>query len=98
MDQLGEDPFGERDVGGCAGQRDLVAADVHVGGEQLLGDPQVLVAGAEQAEGGGIRNGEPGLRSLSGGILGLGDVPGDVGSGGSTRYGSGHVASGLLSR
>jgi hypothetical protein len=98
LHELGEDAFGERDVGGGAGQGDLVAAHVHVGGEEFLGDAQVLVAGAEQAEGGGVGDGEPGLGRLGGGVLGLGDVPGDVGSGGSTRYGSGHVASALLSR
>ncbi|AEK45272.1 hypothetical protein RAM_33995 [Amycolatopsis mediterranei S699] len=71
---------------------------MHVSGKELLGDAQVLVAGAEQAESGSVRDGEPGLSRLDGRILGLGDVPRDVGSGGSTRYGSGHVASGLLSR
>ncbi|WP_283613363.1 hypothetical protein [Mycolicibacterium poriferae] len=33
LDELGDHPLGQRDVGGFTGQRDGVAADMDVGGE-----------------------------------------------------------------
>ena len=47
-DQLVEQPLDQRDLGGLAAQRDLVAADVDVGVEGLLDEREVLVAGAEE--------------------------------------------------
>ena len=48
-DQFGEHPFGERDVGGFAGQRHRVAAHVQIGGQEALECAQIFVGGTEQA-------------------------------------------------
>ena len=49
-DQLVEEPLGEGDLAGLAAHRDPVAADVDLGVEGALDDPEELVAGAEQAD------------------------------------------------
>ena len=50
LEQLLEQPHGERVVRRVAADRDLVAADVDVAGQRLFDDPQQLVPGAEQAD------------------------------------------------
>ncbi|WP_283606892.1 hypothetical protein [Mycolicibacterium poriferae] len=49
LDEFGDHPLGQRDVGGLTGQRDGVAADMDVGGQQPLESTQVFVGGPQQA-------------------------------------------------
>ena len=48
-DQLVDQPLGERQLGGLAAQRDVVAPDVDVGVERLLDQREVLVVAARAA-------------------------------------------------
>ena len=50
VDQLLEEPLGQRDLGGLAVEGDLVAAHVDVGVEGALDQAEVLVAGTEQGD------------------------------------------------
>ena len=65
MERMGELlALRERDVGGLAGEGELVATDVHIGVEEVLRRAQALVARAQQREQSGVRNGHTRLDGL----------------------------------